>query len=120
MGVIVTRNISTGSSGASGSGAYTQLEKLANEMEMEFKSIYLYYYKELIYNPQKQLINVGIWTDNIKTLKLFNKDLSYNPTKQLERTDLTRISDGETMTKLFVYNVEKQLQTVTTSGSGPY
>ena len=120
MGVIVTRNISTGSSGASGSGAYSTLEKLANEMELEFKSIYLYYYKELTYSAQKQLSNVGIWADNLKTLKLFNKDLSYNASKQLIRTDLTRISDSETMTKLFAYNAQKQLTTVTTSGSGPY
>ena len=120
MGVIVTRNLSTGTGGASGSGAYSVLEKLANEMELEFKSIYLYYYKELTYNAKKQLSNVGIWTDDLKTLKLFNKDLSYNASKQLVRTDLTRISDSETMTKLFAYNAQNQLTTVTTSGSGPY
>jgi hypothetical protein len=119
MGVIVTRH-TTGSSSVSGSGAYTQLEKLANEMELEFKSVYLYYFKELTYNVQKQLTNIGIWTDNLKSMKLFNKDLAYNGLKQLIRTDLTRISDGETMTKLFIYNVQKQLFTITTSGSGPY
>ncbi|GAG22876.1 unnamed protein product, partial [marine sediment metagenome] len=34
MGVIVTRQTSSGAT--SGSGAYTLLEKLSNEMEMEF------------------------------------------------------------------------------------
>ena len=118
MGVIVTRQ-TTGSGSASG-GAYTLLEKLANEMEMEFKSIYLYAYKEFVYNVQKQLTNIGIWADSTKVSKLFNKDLSYNVQKQLIRTDLTRISDGETMVKLFSYNVKKQLESITTSGSGPY
>jgi hypothetical protein len=118
MGVIVTKQ--TTSAGASGTGAYSVLEKLANEMELEFKSIYLYYYKELTYNAKKQLTNIGIWIDSIKTTKLFNKDLAYNPSKQLVRTDLTRISDSETLTKLFTYNAKKQLTTIATSGSGPY
>lgn len=120
MGVIVTRNTSSGGGVVSGSGAYTQLEKLANEMEMEFKSVSLYAYKELTYNTKKQLTNIGIWTSNNKISKLFNKDLSYNVLKQLVRTDLTRISDNETMTKLFAYNSQKQLESITTSGSGPY
>ncbi len=119
MGVIVTRQ-TTGSGSASGGGAYTLLEKLANEMEMEFKSISLYAYKEFVYNVQKQLTNIGIWADNTKASKLFNKDLSYNVQKQLIRTDLIRISDGETMAKLFTYNGQKQLESITTSGSGPY
>lgn len=119
MGVIVTRYTGGGGS-ASGSGAFTQLEKLSLEMEMEFKAINLYAYKELTYNGQNQLTNIGLWTDDIKTTKLFNKDLSYNAQKQLSRTDLTRISDGETMTKLFAYNASKQLVSITTSGSGPY
>jgi hypothetical protein len=118
MGVIVTRQ-TTGSGSASG-GAYTLLEKFANEMEMSFKSIQLYAYKEFVYNVQKQLTNIGIWTDNTKINKIFNKDLSYNNKKQLIRTDLNRISDGETMVRLFVYNVQKQLESITTSGSGPY
>ena len=118
MGVIVTRQTSSGAT--SGSGAYTLLEKLANEMEMDFKSIQLYAYKEFTYNVQKQLTNIGIWTDDGKGTKLFNKDLSYNVPKQLIRTDLTRISDGETMVRIFVYNIQKQLESITTSGSGPY
>ena len=119
MGVIVTRQ-TTGSGSASGSGAYTLLEKLANEMEMDFKSIQLYAYKEFTYNASKQLTNIGIWTDGGMTVKIFNKDLSYNAQKQLVRTDLTRISDSETMARIFAYNAQKQLESITTSGSGPY
>jgi len=119
MGVIVTRQ-TTGSGSASGSGAFSLLEKLSLEMEMEFKALELYAFKELTYNVQKQLTNIGIWTDTIKTTKLFNKDLSYNIQKQLIRTDLTRISDGETMAKIFAYNAQKQLESISTSGSGPY
>jgi len=118
MGVIVTRQ--TTGRPVTGSGAYTVLEKLAMEMEMEFKAISLYAYKEFVYNVQKQLTNIGIWNDSIKTTKLFNKDLLYNSKKQLIRTDLTRISDSETMAKLFAYNAQKQLTSITTSGSGPY
>ena len=119
MGVIVTRQTTGSGSASGGSGAFTLLEKLSFEMEMEFKAVNLYAYKELTYNVQKQLTNIGIWTDDIKITKLFNKDLSYNAQKQLVRTDLTRISDGETMRKLFAYT-NKQLISITTSGSGPY
>jgi len=118
MGVIVTRQ--TTGRPTTGSGAYTVLEKLSMEMEMEFKALNLYAYKEFTYNVQKQLTNIGIWSDSVKTAKLFNKDLSYNAQKQLVRTDLTRISDGETLAKLFAYNAQKQLESITISGSGPY
>ena len=121
MGVIVTKQTSTtGGTVSGGSGAYTQLEKLAMEMEMEFKAVKLYYYKELFYNNQKQLIDIDIWENENKITRLFHKDFEYNNKKQLIRTDLLRDSDNETLTRLFVYNNKKQLISVETSGSGPY
>jgi hypothetical protein len=99
-----------GADGADGvSGAYDSCEKLLMEMEMEFKTSSLCYYKEFTYNSSKLLTNIGIWTDSGKTTKLFNKDLTYNVSKQLIETELTRISDSATLTSTFTYNSSKQL-----------
>lgn len=117
MGVIVTRNVFTGSDSVSGTGAYTQSEKSNMEFEMEFNASFLCYYKELTYNPQKQLIVVEIWTDNLKTVKLFNKDFTYNVGKQLVQTVLTRIIDGLFLNSVFTYNAQKQLVSITRSGT---
>jgi hypothetical protein len=120
MGVIVTRQTTGSGSGSASGGAYTLLEKLSMEMEMEFKAVKLYGYKELSYNVQKQLIDLDIWENELKLTRLFHKDFSYNPQKQLTRTYLKRYTDGETLTRLFIYNAQKQLISIATSGSGPY
>jgi hypothetical protein len=114
MGVILTRK-STSSSSASGggSGVYTSAEKLAIEMEMEFKAANDSYYKELSYTDGS-LTNVGIWTDNTKVFKLFNKDLSYS-SGALTQTLLERISDSAKLLKLFDYDVDDNLTSVTVS-----
>jgi hypothetical protein len=108
MGVIVTRQTTGSGSGSASGGAYTLLEKLSMEMEMEFKAVKLYGYKELSYNVQKQLIDLDIWENELKLTRLFT------------RTYLKRYTDGETLTRLFIYNAQKQLISIATSGSGPY
>jgi len=117
MGVIVTKNLSTSTASSGSSGAYTQFEKSNMEFEMEFSAFFLCYYKELTYNAQKQLSNVGIWTDSLKTVKLFNKDFTYNAQKQLILTVLTRISDGLFLNSDFAYNAQGQLESITRSGT---
>ena len=115
MGVILTRpakTTTTTSSGASGSSPFSESEKLALEMEMEFKTSFSDYYKEFTYTSD-QLTNVGIWTDNTKVSKLFNKDLSYT-SEQLTQTYLTRISDNAKLLKLFSYTGDN-LTSVTVS-----
>ena len=99
MGVIVTK--STGS-GSGSSGVFSQAEKLTLELEMEFKAANLYYYKELSYTDTK-LTGVDIYTDNTKTVTLFSKSLTYSDNK-LTQSNLTRISDGATLTKVFNYS----------------
>jgi hypothetical protein len=85
----------------SGSGAYTQSEKLAMELEMEFKAANLYCYKEYSYTGSN-LTGVTIYTDNTKVTTLFTKTLSYSGTK-LTQTVLTRITDAATLTKTYTY-----------------
>jgi hypothetical protein len=115
MGVIVTRG--TGSAGASGS-VFDANDKLAFEMEMEFKTANESYYKELYYVPAGQLrgslIDVIIWTDDLKTTQLFAKDLFYNSSKDLSRTLLTRDSDGAQLLKIFEYT-DGDLTSITVS-----
>jgi hypothetical protein len=115
--------VSAGADGAPGAdgvdgapGIYTECDKLIMEMEMEFKTSYLCYYKELAYNVQKQLITVDIYTDSTANVKLFHKDLTYNVQKQLSQTDLTRISDGALLTSIFTYDAQKQLISVERHG----
>jgi len=98
-----------GADGVDGiTGAYSTCEKLIIEMEMEFKTSALCYYKEFTYSLSL-LSNIGIWDDTVKTTKLFNKDLTYNASKQLIEIELTRISDGATLTSTFTYNASNEL-----------
>ena len=125
MGVIVTKQTSTGGTSVSGAGAYTQLEKLAMEMEMEFKAAKLYNYKEYSYGGSgafPQLVLFEIWENETKMTRLFRKDFQYGDGlfPQLTRTDLLRDSDNETLTRLYSYNTLGQLISIETSGSGPY
>ena len=117
MGVILTRHTGSASGSAGGSGAYTLAEKLNMELEMEFKAAFLCYYKEFTYNVQKLLSNVGIWTTSGKTTKLFNKDFSYSVQKLLDTTTLTRISPSATLISTFAYNTQKNLISITRTGS---
>lgn len=112
MGVILTRT--TSSQGASGSGVFTQIEKLAIEMEMAFKASQESYYKELIYSGDT-LIDIEYWTDSGKTTKIFNKDLFYNQTGLLSKTILTRESDNSKLAKLLSYDISDNLTSVIVS-----
>jgi hypothetical protein len=109
MGIIVTK---PGSVGSAGSGVFSQAEKLALELEMEFKAAKLYYYKEFTYIGS-QLTGVDVYEDNTKVVQLFNKILTYTESK-LTRTDLTRISDSVVLTKTFSY-VDNKLISITTT-----
>jgi hypothetical protein len=97
-------------------GIFDLCDKEILEMEMEFKTAHLCYYKTFAYNPGKQLIDIDIYSDSTANLLLFHKDLFYNAQKQLERTVLTRISDGATLTTNFTYDVQKNLQSAERSG----
>ena len=119
MGVIVTHSTST--AGASGGGAFTQAEKLALQMEMEFIASQESYYKELSYvtdpGPLRgSLLDVDIYTDSGKTVQLFHKDLFYDDvTRLLDRTLLTRISDGAALLKQLTYDASDNLISITVS-----
>jgi hypothetical protein len=114
MGVILTRK-STSSSSASGggSGVYTSAEKLAIELEMEFKAANDSYYKELSYTDGS-LTNIGIYLDDTKVFKLFNKDLTYS-SGALSQVLLERISDSAKLLKILEYDVNDNLTSVTVS-----
>jgi hypothetical protein len=112
MGVILTRHITSSSTGSGSSGAFTNDEKLALEMEMEFKAAVPSYYKELDYTDGN-LTNIGIWLDDTKVTKLFNKSLLFNDGNLLQ-TLLTRISDSSKILKLFNYT-DGNLTSVTVS-----
>jgi hypothetical protein len=86
-----------------GDGAYTESEKLAMELQMQFKASKLSNYKELTWTGD-QLTATDIYEDDTKTIKLFNLVLSYDVNGVLEQTVLTRISDGSTLTKDFEYD----------------
>ena len=106
-----------GIDGAPGAdGVYTRCDELILEMEMEFKTSYLCYYKTLTYNASKQLTDIDIWTDSTANIKLFHKDLTYDAQKKLIQTDLLRVSDGALLTSIFSYNVSKQLISIERSG----
>lgn len=113
MGVILTRKSTTTSSASGGSGVYTSSEKLAIEMEMGFKAANDSYYKELSY-VDGYLDNIGIWTDNTKVFKLFNKDLSYTD-GNLTEVLLERISDSSKLLKILNYDGENNLSSITVS-----
>lgn len=112
MGVIVTKPTS---SAGGGGGAYSQPEKLAIELEMEFKAAELYYYKEFGYTGS-QLTAVDIYHDNTKVIQLFAKTLTYTGSV-LTSTFLTRVSDSATLHKAFDYS-GPQLTSITTTVSG--
>lgn len=114
MGVIVTRSTVSQSGSAGGSGAYTSAEKLAMEMEMEFKAANASYFKELGYDIDGNLDSVDIWTTPSKVLKLFNKTLTYD-SGNLDRTLLTRVSDSAQVLKIFSYDVDDNLNSIEVS-----
>ncbi len=117
MPVIVTRSISTGSAGASG-GAYTQVEKLAMELEMSFKAAKLSNYREFTYSQQGNLTDIDIYETAAKITTLFTKDFVYSQQGNLTDILLTRISDGSQLLKLFTYSPQGDLTTITAS-AGP-
>jgi hypothetical protein len=100
-------------------GIFTQVEKLALELEMAYKTAFPSYYKEFDYvdtGPLKgSLIDIDIWTDDTKTTKLFHKDLWYNDDKLLDRTLLIRVSDSTGLLKIFEYDASDNLTSITVS-----
>lgn len=113
MGVIVARPISR-TTETSGSGVYTSSEKLALELEMEFKAANLSYFKELGYTSD-DLTSLNIYTDTDKTTQLFGKTLSYDPSGNLVNTLLTRITDNAQVLKVFSYDGSGNLSTINVS-----
>jgi hypothetical protein len=89
--------------GAGSAGAYTESEKLAMELQMQFKASKLSNYKELTWTGDL-LTATDVYEDNSKAVKLFNLVLSYDVNDVLVQTVLTRISDSATLTKTFEYN----------------
>jgi hypothetical protein len=112
MGVILTHSTST--AGSSGSGAFSQIEKLAIEMEMEFQTASTSYFKDLNYTNEV-LTNIDIWTSQAMTLKLFSKLLQYDADENLSRAILTRISDDAGLVKILEYDGSGNLDTITVS-----
>ena len=113
MAVIVARG--TGSAGGSGgSGAYTSGEKLAMELEMEFKAANLSYFKELGYTSG-DLTSLDIYTDTAKGTQLFGKTLSYDTSGNLANTLLIRITDSAKVLKVFAYDRDTNLASINVS-----
>lgn len=118
MPVIVTRSISTGTAGVTGTGAYTQAEKLAMELEMSFKAAKLSNYREFTYSQQGELTDIDIYETAAKITTLFTKDFTYDNKRNLTEILLTRISDSAQLLKLFTYSQQGDLLTITAS-AGP-
>ena len=118
MSVILTKSVSTGTAGVTGSGAYTRAEKLAMELEMAFKAAKLSNYREFTYSQQGDLTDIDIYETDSKLVTLFTKDFIYDNKKNLTDILLTRISDGAQLLKLFTYNPQGDLLTITAS-AGP-
>jgi hypothetical protein len=118
MGVILTKSLSgTTTSGSGGSGAYSDAEKSAMELEMSFKAANLSNFKELIYSSAL-LSEINIYTDSGKSVKLFMKELDYDISDKLSQITLTRISPNATLTKILEYDIDDNLLTITISGGG--
>ena len=117
MSVILTKSVSTGTAGASG-GAYTQVEKLAMELEMAFKAAKLSNYREFTYSQQGDLTDIDIYETDSKLVTLFTKDFAYSQQGNLTDILLTRVSDGAQLLKLFTYSQQGDLTTITAS-AGP-
>jgi len=126
MGVIVTRSIGTGSTATAGCGVFTPAEKLALQMEMEFKTAYASYYKEFVYIDggvnDGTLVSAAIWIDPVKTTRLFTKDFTYEiggggKYSNLAQTLLHRDSDSAQLLKIFGYDNDDNLASVTISAS---
>ncbi len=116
MSVILTRY--TGSTGASGAGAYTQAEKLAMELQMAFKAANLSNYSEFTYSQQGDLTDIDIYVDDTKVVTLFTKDFSYSQQGDLIEILLTRITDSQQLLKLFTYSQQGDLTSIEVS-AGP-
>jgi len=106
-----------GPAGADGTdGVFDRCDQLILEMEMEFKTSYLCYYKEFTYNAQNVLTDLDIYSDSTLILKLFHKDFTYDVQKLLIQTDLYRISDGALLTSIFTYDIKKNLISIERMG----
>lgn len=118
MGVILTKSLAgTTVSGGGGSGAYSDTEKSAMELEMSFKAANLSNFKELTY-ANSLLSEINIYTDSGKAVKLFMKELEYDVSEKLSQVTLTRVSPNATLTKTLNYDVNDNLLNITISGSG--
>ena len=113
MAVIVARG-TTGAAGSGGSGVYTSGEKLALELEMEFKAANLSYFKELGYTDG-DLTYLNIYTNPAKGIQLFGKTLSYDTSGNLANTLLTRITDSAQVLKVFAYDNDSNLASINVS-----
>lgn len=82
-------------------GSFSDADKKALELELEYKTTSPSYFKELTY-VSGSLTNISIWAPS-KITKLFNKALTY-ASGQLSQSILTRITDGATLTKDFTYS----------------
>lgn len=112
MAVIVARG--TAAAAGSGSGAYTSGEKLAMELEMEFKAANVSYFKELGYTDG-DLTYLNIYTNPAKGTQLFGKTLSYDPSGNLANTLLTRTTDSAQVLKVFAYDNDSNLESINVS-----
>lgn len=112
MAVIIARGTATAA--GSGSGAFTSGEKLALELEMEFKAANLSYFKELGYTSG-DLTALNIYTDTGKGTQLFGKTLSYDTSGNLANTLLTRITDSAKVLKVFAYDKDTNLASINVS-----
>lgn len=93
-----------------GSSGFTATEKLILELQLAFKVANASHFKELIFTSG-QLTNVSIYTNSLKTTKLFNKDLTYT-SGLLSQMILTRITDNKKITKNLSYDINNNLQTI--------
>jgi len=93
-------------------GAFSQAEKLALELEMDFKASKLLCYKEPGSYTDGYLTLVDVWETPAKLVKLFSKALSYTD-GLCTQSVLTRIADGATLTKTLTYDDQGQWASTT-------
>jgi hypothetical protein len=81
-------------------------------IDLDFKSAYNTYYHEITYNIDGDVSAINIWTDSSKATQLFSKAFTYSE-GNLTQIAITDGSGTTLLTKLFSYDADGNIQTIT-------
>jgi hypothetical protein len=81
-------------------------------IDLDFKSAYNTYYHVITYSSDGDVSAINIWTDDTKATQLFSKTFTYSG-GNLTRIDITDGSGTTLLTKLFVYDADGNIETIT-------